>query len=242
MANVTKAMTNTSLDQLIGRSEEHLCACWSGALVHRHMLPALERLRSRARAAGFDLAVASGYRSFDRQRLIWQEKVSGKRPLVDDFGQALTASQLSDDELLSAILRWSALPGISRHHWGTDVDVYDLAAMPAGYQLQLVPEEYQPGGPFAAFHQWLAALVEADDAEGFYLPYQYDHKGVAPEPWHISYAPLAHSFAPSWDRSLYDSLLNQQLWPLNEAIQSRAEEIFQRYVWPTVKGCESANS
>ena len=33
---------------------------------------------------------------------------------------------------IDAILCWSALPGGSRHHWGTDCDVIDAAALPAG--------------------------------------------------------------------------------------------------------------
>lgn len=211
-------------------------------MVHREMLPALERLRSKARDAGFELAVASAYRSFDRQLLIWQEKMTGKRSLLDDSGRELSASMLSENDLLDAILRWSALPGISRHHWGTDLDVYDAAAMPEGYRLQLVSEEYLSGGPFVEFHHWLKQLIETDDAEGFFFPYQFDHGGVAPEPWHISYRPLAHSFEQMWDEPFYDSLLKQGLWPLTRAIETRAEEIFQRYVWPTVKGCESVNS
>ncbi len=30
----------------------------------------------------------------------------------------------SEQQKLSAILRWSALPGASRHHWGCDFDVF----------------------------------------------------------------------------------------------------------------------
>ena len=33
-----------------------------------------------------------------------------------------------------AILLWSALPGASRHHWGTDFDVFDRAAVPPDYR------------------------------------------------------------------------------------------------------------
>ena len=37
------------------------------------------------------------------------------------------------------ILEWSALPGASRHHWGSEFDVFDLAALPEGYRVQLLP-------------------------------------------------------------------------------------------------------
>ncbi|WP_350595574.1 M15 family metallopeptidase, partial [Pseudoalteromonas sp. 45-MNA-CIBAN-0466] len=83
-----------------------------------------------------------------------------------------------------AIMLYSALPGASRHHLGTDLDIYDKSAVSDDYVLQLSPNEYQQGGPFAKLSQWLDThLAEF----GFYRPYQYDLGGVAPELWHISH-------------------------------------------------------
>jgi hypothetical protein len=64
----------------------------------------------------------------------------------------------------------------------------DAAALPAGYQLRVVPAEYQPGGPFARLTTWLDANMHA---YGFFRPYATDRGGVSPEPWHLSYAPVA---------------------------------------------------
>ena len=91
-------------------------------------------------------------------------------------------------ERVDAILWWSALPGASRHHWGTDFDVMDARAMPAGYKLQVVPAEYLAGGPFHRLTTWLDAHMHAF---GFFRPYTTDRGGVSPEPWHLSYAPVA---------------------------------------------------
>ena len=44
------------------------------------------------------------------------------------------------------ILRWSALPGGSRHHWGTEIDIFDPDLLPQGQSLQLEPWEYESGG------------------------------------------------------------------------------------------------
>ena len=43
----------------------------------------------------------------------------------------------------------AAVPGenASRHHWGTDLDVYDSRAVGEDYQVQLSPAEVAPGGP-----------------------------------------------------------------------------------------------
>ena len=49
----------------------------------------------------------------------------------DDAGRAVVLAHLSPLEQLQAILRFSALPGTSRHHWGTDLDVYDAAVIAA---------------------------------------------------------------------------------------------------------------
>ncbi|MCB9651596.1 MAG: M15 family metallopeptidase [Deltaproteobacteria bacterium] len=69
---------------------------------------------------------------------------------------------------LRAILNWSALPGGSRHHWGTEMDVVDLAAVPPDYRVRLLPDEVAPGGPFHPLHQWLDENLERF---GFFRPY-----------------------------------------------------------------------
>ena len=58
---------------------------------------------------------------------------------------------------MRAILHWSALPGASRHHWGTEIDVIDRAALLHGQLAQLVPDEYAADGVFAKLGLWLSA-------------------------------------------------------------------------------------
>ena len=101
---------------------------------------------------------------------------------------------MSDAAWLGAILRYSALPGTSRHHWGTDLDIWDAAAVDPGYVLRLSPAEYVADGVFSAMTQWIDELIRADDAEGFYKPYATDSGGIAPEAWHISYRPVASRY------------------------------------------------
>lgn len=215
---------------LTGQTESHLVSGWSGFLVHQEVLPALQRLRDKAALAGFELAVASSFRGFDRQQLIWRDKVAGRRPVLDADGARLEPEQLSREELLWSILRWSALPGTSRHHWGTDLDVYDAAAVDADYQLQLVPEEYADGGPFAAFRRWLDDAIAEGRSEGFFHPYDRDRGAVAPEPWHISYRPLAEELLSEFDFSVFEHLLHSGAWPLADEIAPHAEDIYRRYV------------
>jgi len=79
------------------------------------------------------------------------------------------------------------LPGLSRHHWGTDFDVWDAAAVPEDYSLGLVTAEYLSGGPFHHLNTWLSEREARNQSEDFFRPYATDRGGVAPEPWHISH-------------------------------------------------------
>lgn len=153
------------------------------------------RLQCDASDAGYRLAIASSFRSFERQKMLWNGKASGLRPVHDDEGKQLEVAELSPHELLHAILRFSALPGTSRHHWGTDVDVFDLVAAGESYDVQLTPQEVAPGGLFDSFHCWLDGQIAADKSYGFFRPYARDNGGVAVERWHLSYAPVSISCA-----------------------------------------------
>ena len=145
-------------------------------------------MRAAAAADGIELVAFSSFRDFDRQLGIWNGKFRGERPMQDRSGKPLDALALSPAERVEAILWWSALPGASRHHWGTDFDVLDARAMPPGYKLRVVPEEYLAGGIFHRLTTWLDAHMHA---YGFFRPYTTDRGGVAPEPWHLSHATVA---------------------------------------------------
>lgn len=174
---------------LTGRSDAHVIDCAEfGVRLHPSVREPLRRMQAAARAVGIDLAVASGFRDFDRQCTIWNGKFRGEREVLDATGAPVEMVGLDDAARIEAILQWSALPGASRHHWGTDLDVYDRAALPTGAVPRLIPEEYAPAGPFARLADWLANEAAAF---GFFRPYATARGGVRPEAWHISFAPHA---------------------------------------------------
>ena len=177
-----------------GLSAESFTLLSEGVLVDSEASKAFLKLSKRAAKAGFDMRIASAFRSYDRQTRIINEKWLGQRVVLNDQGDSLDRSVLTDAQWLEAILRFSALPGTSRHHWGTDLDIWDAAAVDPDYMLSLTGAEYGPGGVFEEMTQWLDARIAADDAEGFYKPYDRDRGGVAPEPWHISYRPVASDY------------------------------------------------
>lgn len=195
--------------------------------LHPLVIQPLENLYLSASAAGFQLAVASGYRNFARQLHIWNQKAMGLRPVLDDQGAPLDVSQLTDDKKMFSILRWSALPGTSRHHWGTDFDVYDLSRMSVDYQVQLTLDETEGDGPFADFHDWLS---QALSSTAFFRPYASDRGGVAPEPWHLSYKPLADVYYAQYSIDLLREQILATDIRLKNSILNNLDEIYTRFI------------
>ncbi|UWM47348.1 M15 family metallopeptidase [Yersinia alsatica] len=175
---------------LTGRSTEHLVVLTGNHRMQPQAVDAFLAMQQAAKVAGFDLQPASTFRDFDRQLAIWNGKFRGERPVLDKDSQPIDISQLDDAARCEAILRWSALPGASRHHWGSDLDIYDPSLLPAQAKLQLEPWEYLAGGYFYPLTQWLDTHMTEF---GFYRPFSEDTGGVAAEPWHLSYRPLAQA-------------------------------------------------
>jgi LAS superfamily LD-carboxypeptidase LdcB len=175
--------------ELTGRADTHIRDVPAfGARLHTQAIGAANALREACAAAGHDLAIASSFRDFGRQCGIWNRKFRGEQAVLDHAGRPLEITAMNGPERVRAILIWSALPGASRHHWGSDFDVYDRAVMSPDYRPQLTVEEYTGSGPFARLNEWLAANL---GNYGFFRPYRTDRGGVHPEPWHLSYAPVS---------------------------------------------------
>ena len=231
-------------NRLTGSSQDHLSE-WSGDsvdigkslnsaipaatyLIHSEVAEPLTELRGLAAQQGFDLRLCSSFRSFDRQLKIWNDKVNAVRPVYDDRGSVINMAQLSEWQQVQSIMRWSALPGASRHHWGTDFDIYDAAAIDNNYQLQLTPSEVEGQGVFAPFHNWLDSVIGRDS--DFYRPYAKDCGGIAPERWHISYRPLAEQYAARLTvEVIAERLVNSEIL-LKDTLLDHLDEIYQRFI------------
>lgn len=201
-------------------------------LVHKDVLSPWTDLVAQALDAGFSLRIASAWRGFDRQQLIWNGKASGQRQVLDACGNPLDVCSMSEDALLFAMLRWSAIPGCSRHHWGTDLDVFDAAAVAQDYSVQLTTAECTDCGPFAALHDWLDAVLR-EESEVFFRPYTADRGGIAPERWHLSCRPVAERYEKLLDEArLIDWIMAQDI-ALKDRIYVHWHDIFHRYVLVT---------
>ena len=110
-------------------------------------------------------------------------------------------------EAIDKIIEYSTIPGTSRHHWGTDIDLID------GYRKTegdvLVPEKFKSGGPFEDFKKWMDENSKKFD---FLLVYTDDPKrrGFKYEPWHYSYAPISIPMLTAYRRLNILQLLRQE--------------------------------
>ncbi len=219
---------------LTGQTEGHLCSRPDTerleARVHAQVVAPFVRLRAEAAEVGFDLRIVSGFRSFERQRSIWNRKATGELAILDSGGEPLAIEDMSEHEVAYAILRWSALPGASRHHWGTDIDVYDENARPPKYEIELIPSEVENGGMFVPLHLWIDERIESSTSQGFFRPYDADHQGVAPERWHLSYAPLAVVYEEALSLDVLRATISASAIELKSTILENIDDIYRRFV------------
>ena len=207
-----------------------------GPLIQATALLAFQQLRDDARTQGFDLRIESGHRSFEKQLSIWNRKARGELPLLDPRGIPMEASTLGPLELMWAILHWSALPGTSRHHWGSDLDVVDASAVPAGYEVQLTLEEVAPDGMFGPMHTWLDQRIATGDSHGFLRPYLPGTGRVQPERWHLSHAPSAQRFEAAFSTEALRTHLATQPMELLPHVLKHLDAIVAEFTLPYFNG------
>jgi LAS superfamily LD-carboxypeptidase LdcB len=214
--------------ELTGRAATHVRESLApGVRLHADAIDAVNALREASARAGHELTIVSSFRDFERQSGIWNRKFRGEQPVFDRAGRALDISAMSGPERVRAILIWSALPGASRHHWGTDFDVYDRSAVPPDYRVQLTVAEYTAAGPFARLNEWLAANL---GNHGFFRPYRTDRGGVNPEPWHLSYAPLSGRALQALTLEVLTEAIEASDLEGRDHVLAQLPEIYDRYV------------
>jgi LAS superfamily LD-carboxypeptidase LdcB len=196
-------------------------------VLHVRAAEGLIAMRNAARTAGIDLDVVSGFRDFNRQLAIWSGKFNGSRALLDASGCEINRADLYESALIDAILTWSALPGASRHHWGSEIDVIDTAALPAGRQPQLHPAEFAVGGCFERLNGWLDSNMRRF---GFFRPYATFQGGVQPEPWHLSYAAVSVPALEVLSLEVLQEALEGADMPGKQTVLARLPELYDRYV------------
>jgi LAS superfamily LD-carboxypeptidase LdcB len=212
----------------------------SSRLVHPSIIKPLTNLIQQAQNDNIKIALVSSYRDFERQLKIWNDKWLGERDVFSKEGDKLDTSSMSQQQKFEAIAHWSALPGLSRHHWGTDLDIFDAEVIESGYQVQLTPDEFSVGGVCHKLAQWLDANLEKF---GFFRPYNFRtyksyNKGVAAEPWHISHTKTSDAILKNFNIEACKNHLQSSNIQAKAFIIEQFEHYYKNYFYNI---CEVTN-
>ncbi len=136
------------------------------------------QMQKAAQKEGISLQIASGYRSFERQLQIWNNK----------YRRYTQTQKLSPKDAVAKILKYSTIPGTSRHHWGTDLDL--IQKVPLMPKSLLEATNFEKGGAFHTLKLWLDKNASK---YGFHLVYTNNpnRTGFNYEPWHYTYCKIS---------------------------------------------------
>ena len=186
-------------------------------------LLAFQAMQAQAKKDGLKLMIISATRPFAMQKALWEPKIRGQKTVNKQFVNPQKPLQ----ERAQQVLEYVAMPGTSRHHWGTDIDINSID--PAYFQTPKGQAEYA----------WLAenapkfGFCQVYSVKGSQRPYGYEE-----EPWHWSYLPLAADFT-----RLYAELVNDQAiaqLPFEGASAAPELQILQRYVLGIDPNCQNS--
>ena len=153
--------------------------------LHRETYSKFIEMYDAAKKEGVSLKIVSGTRNFNEQKDIWNRKWAKFSRLGDSIS------------IMKEILLYSSMPGTSRHHWGTDMDLIDLN------------NSYFESGVGLKAYKWLN-----ENASKYGFCQVYDDKkntkrtGYELEKWHWSYMPLSSKYLKRYNELVNYSMIN----------------------------------
>ncbi|WP_299251151.1 M15 family metallopeptidase [uncultured Lacinutrix sp.] len=178
------AQTTLSQEELIGKGNPELFG--DGYKLREAAYLSFKKMQAEALKSNIKIGAVSSYRSFSHQKRIWERKFNSNK-----------SNGLSTTENIKKIIEYSTIPGTSRHHWGTDIDIYQTnVKQPRGLLLE---SNFHNNGAFCKLKEWMD--VHAEDF-GFHLAYTDlpNRKGFKYEPWHYSYKPLSSQYLKDYKK------------------------------------------
>lgn len=147
-----------------------------GRYLRKDAFAAFKKMALAAKKAGHKLVIKSATRNFDNQKAIWEKKWNGTTILEDNT----KASYIADPvKRAKKILLYSSMPGTSRHHWGTDIDINALV------------NAYFENGKGKKLYEWMVAHAHEYGFCQVYNSKSIRVNGYNEEKWHWSYMPIA---------------------------------------------------
>jgi len=222
------AQTGNSLDYIMGKvnyaEDDRFARIPSeiankeGMYMRKEALEDFQKMRKAAAQDGIALRIMSAARSFNHQKRIWEGKWNGNR-LVE--GKNMKTAFPDPAERARFIMKYSSMPGTSRHHWGTDIDINSFNP------------EYFNGGRGQKEYQWLV-----DNAHKYGYCQTYTEKGkerpdgYEEEKWHWTYLPIAKPLLMFFKKNVTDT----DMKGFDGAGSIPFEEV-QKYVFGISKEC-----
>ena len=202
--NMETHLKNLDTDYCMGRFEPKVhddftlipikYADRKGMYLRKDVLVAFESMFVAAQKAGIDLQIKSATRNFDYQKGIWERKWTGATLLSDGTNVAKDIHSPSAKAL--KILEYSSMPGTSRHHWGTDID------------LNSFNNAFFEKGQGKLIYDWLTKNAAV---YGFCQPYtpkgEKRPNGYNEEKWHWTYKPLGSEITAFAEKNLQNSMI-----------------------------------
>lgn len=136
--------------------------------LNKQAYQAFSQMHQAAKNEGVNLVILSATRTFNAQKSIWEKKW-----IRDDYKKFPPAQRVKE------IMKYSSMPGTSRHHWGTDIDINSLE------------NKYFNSQEGKKVYDWMVK-----NASKFGFVQTYTNKvngrtGYEEEKWHWSYMPVA---------------------------------------------------
>jgi zinc D-Ala-D-Ala carboxypeptidase len=144
-------------------------------------LAAFKQMYAAAKKEGITLQILSATRTFNDQKAIWEAKWNNKYANIKD-----------PNVRARTILLYSSMPGSSRHHWGTDMDLNDLN------------NTYFERDAGKKCYEWLTAHAAEYGFCQVYSPKNAAARkvGYEEEKWHWSYLPLAKQYLAQYKTTI----------------------------------------
>lgn len=184
-----------------------------GLYLRKEVYEAFLEMHEAAQEAGIRLVIRSATRNFDYQKGIWERKWTGARHLSS--GENAAQAYPDPKERALQILKYSSMPGTSRHHWGTDLD------------LNAFNNDYFESGEGLKLYRWMQANA---GSFGFCQPYTAKGEsrphGYNEEKWHWSYLPTAQPLTALARQALSD----EDIQGFKGAQTARSISVVRKYV------------
>lgn len=140
------------------------------------VMQAFWRFKEQAKMDGWNLILVSAYRSYRDQRRVWNKS--------DD--SYLRRGATNQKKRVEAVMSLVSVPGLSRHHWGTELDISE-----ASIRGQLVNVEPDTPERVLKFYAWMQKNAPQ---YGFCQVYLGQNGSVHNEPWHWSFLPYSKTY------------------------------------------------